>query len=84
MHLGVIEVSDNGIGMPAEAIPLLFERFYRVQEEGEVPGTGLGLPIARELVLLHGGLITVASTPGEGSTFTVYLPLHDRQDTGTA
>ncbi len=80
----VIEVSDNGNGIAPEHIPLLFERFYRVHEESEVPGTGLGLPIARELVLLHGGLITVASTPGEGSTFTVYLPLHDRQGAGIA
>jgi len=80
----VIEITDTGIGVPADAIPLLFERFYRVHEEGEVPGTGLGLPIARELTVMHGGFITVASTPGEGSTFTVYLPLHDRQGAGTA
>lgn len=75
----VIEVADNGIGVAAEAIPLLFERFYRVQGEGEIPGTGLGLPIARELALLHGGRITLVSAPGEGSTFTIYLPLHEEQ-----
>ena len=73
----VVEVVDNGIGIAAESLPFVFERFYRVDAENDVPGTGLGLPIARELVLLHGGRITVASTPGRGSTFTVYLPVAD-------
>ena len=69
-----LEIADDGIGIPPDAIPFLFERFFRVNgEEGE-PGTGLGLSIARELVLLHEGWIDVASTPG-ASTFTVYLPL---------
>ncbi len=76
----VIRIVDNGIGIAPVDFPFVFERFYRVQSEGEVPGTGLGLPIARELALLHGGWIAVASAPGEGSTFTVYLPLHEEQD----
>ena len=70
----VIEIADNGIGIAAEEMPVLFERFYRGEVEGEVPGTGLGLPIARELAQLHGGWIDVTSEPGMGSTFTVYLP----------
>lgn len=70
----VIEIADNGIGIAPEAIPAIFERFYRGQVEGAVPGSGLGLPIARELTQLHGGWIDVASEPGVGSTFTVYLP----------
>jgi len=74
----VVEVTDGGIGIAAEAIPHLFERFYRVDGESDIPGTGLGLPIAQELVALHGGWITVASTPGRGSTFTVYLPLAEQ------
>lgn len=71
----VFEVTDEGMGIPADAVPLLFERFYRVNVEDEIQGTGLGLPIVRELVVMHGGWIDVASTPGQGSTFTVYLPL---------
>ena len=78
----VVEVTDNGIGIAAESLPFVFERFYRVDAENDVPGTGLGLPIARELVLLHGGRITVVSTPGRGSTFTVYLPVADEGRTG--
>ncbi len=71
----VVEVTDEGIGIASRDLPYLFERFYRVHSEGATPGTGLGLPIAQELVALHGGWISVASTHGQGSTFTVYLPL---------
>lgn len=71
----VVEIADDGIGIPADALPFLFERFYRVNVEWEVAGAGLGLPIARELVTLHGGWIDVTSAPGQGSTFTVFLPL---------
>jgi PAS domain S-box-containing protein len=71
----VVVVSDSGRGIDAHHLPRLFDRFYRVDAEGDVPGTGLGLPIARELVELHGGRVEVASAPGRGSTFTVYLPL---------
>lgn len=71
----VVAVSDSGRGIDAHHLPRLFDRFYRVDAEGDVPGTGLGLPIVRELVELHGGRIEVASAPGRGSTFTVYLPL---------
>ncbi len=73
----VMKITDQGIGIAAQDLPHLFERFFRVNSEGAVPGTGLGLPIVREFVSLHDGWITVASTPGEGSTFTVYLPLAD-------
>jgi PAS domain S-box-containing protein len=70
-----LRVVDTGIGVDAERIPRLFERFYRVETEGKVPGTGLGLAITRELVELHGGYVAIASTPGEGSVFAIYLPL---------
>lgn len=71
----VVAVADTGRGIDQRHLPHLFDRFYRVDAEGDVPGTGLGLPIVRELVELHGGRVEVASAPGRGSTFTVYLPL---------
>lgn len=71
----VVEVRDQGVGIAARDLPYLFERFYRVNGEAQMPGTGLGLPIAQQLASLHGGRITVASALGQGSTFTVYLPL---------
>ena len=74
----VVEVADGGIGIAAEDTRYLFERFHRVNGESDIPGTGLGLSIARELVVLHGGRITVASALGQGSIFTVYLPLGEQ------
>jgi len=72
-------VSDNGMGIPAEEVPHLFERFWQVgREQMEQQGAGLGLAIARELIHLHGGEIIVESTPGEGSTFTIRLPVAER------
>ncbi len=72
----VLSVTDDGVGIPAEALPHIFERFYRVdasRSEGG-SGSGLGLPIARSLVEAHGGTITAESEPGRGSTVTVRLP----------
>ena len=71
----VLRVSDSGIGVEAAHLPHIFERFYRVQTQGSIPGTGLGLSIARELVELHDGHLTVSSKPGQGTLFSVYLPL---------
>jgi two-component system phosphate regulon sensor histidine kinase PhoR len=73
----VIEVSDNGIGIPAEDIPRIFERFYRVDRSRsrEMGGTGLGLSIVKHVAQVHGGQIEVESTPGGGSTFRLKLPL---------
>lgn len=72
-----IEVADNGIGMPKEALEHIYERFYRVDKSHsrEIGGTGLGLAIARNAVLLHRGTIKVESVEGEGTTFTVRIPL---------
>ena len=72
----VIRVSDTGIGIPEAKLPRIFERFYRVDKarSKETGGTGLGLSIARHIAENHGGRVAVESTPGEGSTFTVYLP----------
>ncbi len=72
-----IAVSDSGPGIPARHLPHIFDRFYRVDRARscELGGAGLGLAIARELTCAHGGDLTVHSIPGEGSTFTVHLPL---------
>ena len=70
----VVEVRDEGIGIPTDELPHLFERFFRAHGAGTIEGTGLGLAITAELVDLHGGTITVASVDGEGSTFTVRFP----------
>jgi two-component system phosphate regulon sensor histidine kinase PhoR len=72
-----IAVRDTGVGIPAESLPRIFERFYRVDDarSREAGGTGLGLCIARTIAEAHGGRIEVESVPGAGSTFTVRLPL---------
>lgn len=73
----VVTVSDTGIGIPPEAMPRLFERFYRAAtgDGRRVGGTGLGLALVKEIVERHGGRVGVDSTPGRGSTFTFTLPL---------
>ena len=68
-------VADTGPGIAPENLPRLFERFYQVPEGGEAhAGTGLGLALVRELAALHGGTATVASAPGRGTTFRIWLP----------
>jgi heavy metal sensor kinase len=73
----VLEVSDNGIGIPGEAIPHLFERFFRVDKarSREGGGAGLGLSIVKSICTAHNGQVDVESKEGEGSRFTVELPL---------
>ena len=70
-------MTDTGIGIPPEALGQVFERFYRADEarNRDSGGAGLGLAIAQKLVDEHGGSIAAESAPGEGSTFTVTLPL---------
>lgn len=68
-------VADRGPGIPGEALPRLFDRFYRADQSGRSSGMGLGLYIARMLVEAHGGRIAVESREGEGSAFTVTLPI---------
>ncbi len=72
-----VEVRDTGIGIRPDEHERVFERFYRSDDPrvGQIVGTGLGLPLAREIVRLHGGEITVASELDKGSTFTVTMPI---------
>ncbi|RMG41060.1 MAG: PAS domain-containing protein [Planctomycetota bacterium] len=78
----VLEVADNGIGIPQESLPLVFDRFYRVpQNERAASGTGLGLALVRYIVEdVHQGEIDVRSRVGEGTCFTVQLPLGHRRN----
>jgi two-component system, OmpR family, sensor kinase len=71
---GILEVSDTGVGIPEEQLPLVFERFYRFDSVRTEGGAGLGLSIARHIAEAHGGTIEIRSKPGEGSTFTLILP----------
>jgi signal transduction histidine kinase len=76
----VLTVTDTGVGIPAADLERIFERFYRTAAATRqvIPGTGLGLAIAKAIVAAHDGTITVDSTEGQGSTFTVCLPLRPR------
>jgi len=75
----LVTVQDTGMGIPPNDLPHIFERFYRCDHSRSQPGTGLGLSLARALARAHQGDITVASTLGQGSTFTLILP----RDKGT-
>ncbi len=74
-----LSVSDHGVGINAADIPNIFHRFYRAdlsRSKDQIQGYGLGLSIAKRITDLHHGDISVASAPGEGSTFQVKLPIH--------
>lgn len=75
-HLS-FSIQDNGYGLPAEYIPRLFERFFRIpSKENLSTGTGLGLTICKQIVEAHKGTIEIKSSVGQGSTFTVQLPIN--------
>ncbi len=80
-QMAVVRISDTGIGIPPEHLGRLFERFYRVDtsRSREIGGTGLGLSIVKHLAGLYNGDVSVESTPGEGTTFTVRLPLAEEE-----
>jgi signal transduction histidine kinase len=77
----VIEVSDRGIGIDPSERERIFEKFYRVpsRQNERVPGTGLGLALVFHIVRAHGGRVELQSAIGEGSTFSIYLPLKDKR-----
>jgi len=72
-----LSVSDTGIGIAEEDLPHVYEDFFSadIPENREVPSTGLGLAIAKQIVYMHNGSIEVESTPGQGSTFRCSLPV---------
>jgi light-regulated signal transduction histidine kinase (bacteriophytochrome) len=69
-------IKDNGIGFESQYIDRIFKPFQRLHSRQEYEGSGMGLAICRRIVERHGGAITATSTPGEGSTFIVSLPIH--------
>jgi signal transduction histidine kinase len=73
----IFEIQDQGIGIPEEDIPRLFETFHRAQNVGNIVGTGLGLAIVKKCVDIHQGQIFVESISGTGTTFTITLPLNN-------
>jgi two-component system sensor histidine kinase BaeS len=79
----VIEIADTGTGISAEELTHIFDRFWRAEKSRsrQTGGSGLGLAIVRKLAEAHGGTVTVASAPGQGSTFALRLP--DRLPTAT-
>jgi len=82
-----IDIRDTGPGIEEEHLPYLFNRFYRTDEARarHQGGMGLGLAIAKEFIVSHGGTIQAESKPGQGTTFTVRLPYHvsDQELRGT-
>jgi signal transduction histidine kinase len=76
-----VAVSDSGVGIPADELPRIFERFFRASTSAVASGTGLGLPIVQAIAEAHGGKVSAASELGEGTTFTVELPVHPADDT---
>jgi len=78
-----VAVADQGIGIPDDALPQLFQRFYRASNADvrHISGMGVGLYVVKEIVGLHGGGVTVESVEGQGSTFTICLPLAEQSRT---
>jgi two-component system phosphate regulon sensor histidine kinase PhoR len=75
----VIAVTDRGCGIAATEQERIFEKFYRIPEHQTIPGTGLGLTLVDHTARAHGGHVDVRSAPGEGSTFSIVLPLEPQK-----
>ena len=80
MGMAVITVTDQGPGIPEKHLPRLFERFYRVDSarSREDGGTGLGLAIVKNIAMVHGGSVRAESVIGQGSRFSLMIPLAHR------
>ena len=72
-----VRVTDCGIGMSPAQVARIFERFWRADDSGHIPGSGLGMSLVKEIADLHGGHVTVASALGVGTTLTTWWPLSD-------
>jgi two-component system, OmpR family, sensor histidine kinase BaeS len=70
----VLQVTDTGVGIPADELPHIFDRFWRGQGAARVSGSGIGLSVAAELARAHGGHLTASSQPGHGTEMTLTLP----------
>ena len=70
-----IQVQDHGLGMTPEQVSRVFERFYRADPSGNIPGTGLGMSLVKEIMEIHGGRVDIDSEPGVGTTVTLWLPI---------
>ncbi|OUU20105.1 MAG: hypothetical protein CBC13_11490 [Planctomycetia bacterium TMED53] len=83
-ELAIIEIRDNGIGIPEELLDRIFERFFRVDKarSREIGGTGLGLAIVKNVCLKHDGNVEVKSRDGQGTTFTITLPIYVESQQG--
>ncbi|GAC1510832.1 MAG: hypothetical protein NVS2B16_11420 [Chloroflexota bacterium] len=79
----VVAIQDHGVGIPPDAVPHIFERFYRAQNATEIPGVGIGLAGTQQIVAQHGGTIEVDSAEGVGTTMTVHLPIDGTGDGGS-
>jgi len=75
-----VKISDTGPGIPPDVLPHIFQRFYRGNNRSMLGGTGLGLAIAERIARSHGGAIEVESKVGQGSTFTVRLPVANEHE----
>jgi signal transduction histidine kinase len=70
----ILRVTDTGVGISAEDLPRIFDRFFRGQQAAQISGSGIGLAVAAELAQAHGGRLAAASEPGHGTQVTLSLP----------
>jgi signal transduction histidine kinase len=71
----LITIEDHGIGMTAEELNRIYEKFYRADKTGKIPGTGLGMSIVKDIITQHGGAIEIESKPSVGTKVMLYLPI---------